>query len=274
MSEVSQEDGPTKHNNNLERIERCVQQTVDRRLLESQRDVLGELSEHRKYISSISKFTAAAAIGILGLLAAILIWTFGKTIQDAVVELTPSVGERVENAVKNEIATNLDIKLEVRNAVDSALKQVDIQGLVNRNFEQATQDELVSTILQDENLKSLVSKSLPTGSVVAFDLSSCPAGWSEYSPAQGRSIIGAGARYRLGQAEGKETHSLSVNELPPHTHQAKHLPTARGSGNGVVNWGSGGNPSTVNSGVGPTGEGKEFSLMSPWIALTYCIRVD
>lgn len=33
---------------------------------------------------------------------------------------------------------------------------------------------------------------VPSGAVLAFNLSSCPSGWSEYTTARGRTIIGAG----------------------------------------------------------------------------------
>lgn len=33
----------------------------------------------------------------------------------------------------------------------------------------------------------------PSGAVMAFNLASCPTGWSEYTAGQGRAIIGAGA---------------------------------------------------------------------------------
>ncbi len=40
------------------------------------------------------------------------------------------------------------------------------------------------------NLTNLPTTSLPTGAITAFDLTTCPTGWSEYIPARGRFLRG------------------------------------------------------------------------------------
>src|SRR5580658_3521932 len=37
---------------------------------------------------------------------------------------------------------------------------------------------------------TLAQQVVPSGAVIFFKLSACPAGWSEYAPAQGRSVVG------------------------------------------------------------------------------------
>lgn len=42
----------------------------------------------------------------------------------------------------------------------------------------------------DLNARISASSSVPVGAVMAFNLSACPTGWSEYAPAYGRFIRG------------------------------------------------------------------------------------
>lgn len=66
---------------------------------------------------------------------------------------------------------------------------------------------------------------MPTGAVMAFNLASCPSGWTEYTAGAGRSIIGVGAgagltARTLGETGGAETVGLSISNLPSHSHSA------------------------------------------------------
>ncbi len=67
------------------------------------------------------------------------------------------------------------------------------------------------------------SGSIPSGAIMAFDLGSCPSGWSIYTKAQGRFVLGflpgVGLAYPdygyVGSTGGQETYTLSsVNQLP------------------------------------------------------------
>ncbi|HET6147592.1 MAG TPA: hypothetical protein VFH68_08665 [Polyangia bacterium] len=74
-------------------------------------------------------------------------------------------------------------------------------------------------------VSGLQAASVPTGAVMAFDLDACPAGWAPFAPAGGRTIVGTNAaggnglsaRTR-GQTLGEEAHTLTVAELPAHSH--------------------------------------------------------
>ena len=41
-------------------------------------------------------------------------------------------------------------------------------------------------------LVNTVQSGIPTGAVMSFNLASCPSGWTEYSAAAGRTVIGRG----------------------------------------------------------------------------------
>lgn len=94
---------------------------------------------------------------------------------------------------------------------------------------------------------------VPSGAVMAFDLASCPSGWSDYTPARGRFIRGIdngagndpdGTR-ALGNVQGDElkshTHSGSANSAGDHSHGTSPGGSLLGNnGNGIGLASSGG----------------------------------
>lgn len=69
--------------------------------------------------------------------------------------------------------------------------------------------------------------SIPTGAVIAFDLDTCPIGWSPHTLASGRVILGAGNytegvnnyAYTRNDVGGSAFHTLTMNEIPSHSHE-------------------------------------------------------
>lgn len=121
------------------------------------------------------------------------------------------------------------------------------------------------------------STGVPSGGVVAF-ATSCPSGWSEYTRARGRTIVGAGyyseyyrgnsyaATYSLGARGGAALYRMNTNELPRHRHTdiGRHLGDADGSP-----YGQGWSGSHY---TGYAGNSSPFDNRQPWVALRYCIK--
>ena len=63
-----------------------------------------------------------------------------------------------------------------------------------------------------------IGGSIPSGVIVATAGGSCPAGWSAYSAANDRVIVGAGGQYATGQTGGSDRVTLSVSQMPAHQH--------------------------------------------------------
>lgn len=119
---------------------------------------------------------------------------------------------------------------------------------------------------------------IPSGAVMAFDLASCPSGWTAYAAGVGRTIVGVGTyaanadddgsnasfNYTLGLTGGRRDHVLSVAEMPSHNHTYTP-PTAIPRGTGSTGAAVGGTAGTSNTG----GDGAHENR-PPYVALLYC----
>jgi len=126
--------------------------------------------------------------------------------------------------------------------------------------------------------------SVPPDAVIAVAFpKGCPAGWRQFEEANGRFIVGAGAppvtrelrppseRF-FGEKGGEETVTLSVQQMPSHTHSLRRTDQApKGDGN-FVDWRSMGSPNNKSTGdaITATGGGQAHNNMPPFIALYFC----
>lgn len=122
--------------------------------------------------------------------------------------------------------------------------------------------------------------SLPTGAVMAFNLATCPTGWSALTAAVGRSIVGVGTyaanadddgsnssiNYTLASTGGRVDHALSTAQMPAHTHSI-----GVGAGSTPNNDTFGTNAATTGSSTsGSAGSGSAHENRPPYLALLYC----
>lgn len=118
---------------------------------------------------------------------------------------------------------------------------------------------------------------LPKGAVVAFNLASCPEGWETYLPAAGRTIIGVGqgsglTNRTLGQTLGEENHTLTIAEMPSHSHTISGYRSGSNGVGGLTDiWSS--NDGTATAGApatAVTGGNQSHNNMQPSVVLLYC----
>ncbi len=115
----------------------------------------------------------------------------------------------------------------------------------------------------------------PSGAVVAFELSKCPDGWKEFSSAHGRAIVGVGhgkglSNRTLLEEGGAESHTLTIPELPPHSHTGN----VGNSGWSFEHHKSGRMPmQNWSKETGKTGKGNGHNNMQPFLALRYCQKL-
>ncbi|MBU1179957.1 hypothetical protein KJ885_03365 [Patescibacteria group bacterium] len=112
--------------------------------------------------------------------------------------------------------------------------------------------------------------SVPAGAVMAFDLASCPTGWSEYTSARDRTIIGSGSSYSRGGMGGEANHTLTIAEMPSHRHSMTYY---NNSGDWIASHifiESGNRQTTLYTDY--QGNSQPHNNMQPYIALLYCVK--
>lgn len=123
---------------------------------------------------------------------------------------------------------------------------------------------------------------VPSGAVMAFNLASCPTGWSIFTQAAGRTVIGVGqgntaegggtgTNRTLLATGGAEKHTLTIAEMPSHNHGVRN-----GFSGQPLSWdasGTSGYTIAANVGWGATwdqGLSTAHTIMPPFISLLYC----
>jgi hypothetical protein len=113
--------------------------------------------------------------------------------------------------------------------------------------------------------------STPTGMVAAFNLASCPSGWTAVPNAAGRFVVGTGTlapdTYALGSTGGSARHTLTLAELPAHDHATSWRTAGAGFALGPY-----GPPAEVGASqrTTSTGGGQPHENRPPYLALLYC----
>jgi len=102
---------------------------------------------------------------------------------------------------------------------------------------------------------------------------------------RGRTPIHVGAGHTLGERGGEQAHTLSIAELPTHTHVASAnnvAPTASGPSTRMLSQSSGANlfgtPSNLQAmdpnSIGNTGGSQAHLNMQPFLVLNFCIALQ
>jgi hypothetical protein len=114
---------------------------------------------------------------------------------------------------------------------------------------------------------------LPRGVIVAWNgaPNAVPAGWFLCDGGNGtpdlrnRFVVGSGGQYATGNTGGADTVTLTVAQIPPHTHDYAHATGARGMYGGSY-WGPGG------AQTGSTGGGQAHENRPPYYALAWIMK--
>lgn len=109
-------------------------------------------------------------------------------------------------------------------------------------------------------------------------INTIPTGWVLCNGSNGtpdlrnRFIVGAGSTYSVGATGGEATHTLTVSELPSHSHTYKK--TVSSSGNkgtgayGQYDW------TNTTDDTGYTGGGQAHENRPPYYALCYIMKIS
>lgn len=152
----------------------------------------------------------------------------------------------------------------------------------------ASGDVLTAAAL-NENFGALdvriAAATLPKGAVVAFDLESCPEGWDLYLEGGGRTIVGVNeqgnnglSERALGDVLGEEAHTMSIEQMPEHTHTMAVFGGVGSFANNTTDLRVlGGSQIQSTFGVSgqstSSGHGQPFTNFQPSVVLRYCVKL-
>lgn len=133
-----------------------------------------------------------------------------------------------------------------------------------------------------DKVLDVIAKAIPVGTILSWSgsVDSIPTGWAlcdgqNGTPdLRGRFIIGASDDYPANSIGGEATHSLTVDELPPHTHALSGVSILNSNDGGSLF--SGGEDLVVpaeDAKTGETGGGTPMSILPPYYALVYIIKL-
>ena len=138
--------------------------------------------------------------------------------------------------------------------------------------EDETKANVDGSNLTDEDIASWANKFFPVGSIYISVNSTSPASFlgGTWELIKDRFLLGAGDTYTNGDTGGEATHTLTVDEMPSHTHntpvKSGSYTTMDGSGNTWV-------PIYNNSNVTYTGGGQAHNNMPPYLVVYIWKRV-
>lgn len=129
------------------------------------------------------------------------------------------------------------------------------------------------------NQTSWPSSGVPTGAIMSFYLASCPSGWVLANGAnstpdlRGKFVIGTSSTYGYNTTGGEAAHTLTVAEMPSHSHAIEPMQVAHATAPGMYNGGQGW-PVYAGNGQYTTaqGGGQPHNNMPPYHSLIYCMK--
>ncbi len=123
---------------------------------------------------------------------------------------------------------------------------------------------------------------IPVGGIIIWSGASnaIPSGWHLCDGTNGtpdlrnRFVLGAGSSYSVAATGGEARHTLTVNEMPSHTHENRISATGASAIDDRFPSGYG---KTIMSNAylsGPTGGGASHNNMPPYYALCYIMKIN
>lgn len=165
-----------------------------------------------------------------GITLSVLVVTIIVLLILAGITISFSLGEngiiaKAKNAAEKYKQAEIDEQMQL-NSLYSNLSISSSNGNTNVTIEEVS--NVVEKVL-DDKLNEKMLKQYPVGSIYISENSTNPKEFigGEWEQVKDRFLLSAGDKYTAGSAGGEEKHTLTVEEMPSHTHES-HLWTFSG----------------------------------------------
>lgn len=191
-------------------------------------------------------------------------------------------GEKIDENVKkalNITATQLNEQDTSEANVQAKLNKI-YQDLISMTQGSVADNSITSSKLADGSVtkeKTNFGLSLvPSGFIGMWSGTTIPSGWYLCDGTNGtpdlrnRFIVGSGDEYSIGNTGGEKTHTLTISEMPEHSHAISNFPTGIGSIHAQGFSDAIGSRTTLNT--EKTGGGQAHENRPPYYALAFIMK--
>ena len=168
-------------------------------------------------------------------------------------------GDATLTSLSNQELTERLIALENKNAQLEA-KNIQLNEKINTNV-----SNIESNI--SEQVSSIMNKFYPVGSIyiTISDINPSTIYGGTWEKIKDRFLLSSGDTYKSGSTGGEATHTLTVNEMPAHSH-SEHGLGSQGGGGATFNY-PGGYGYYWGNTTGSAGGGKPHNNMPPYLVV-------
>jgi len=152
---------------------------------------------------------------------------------------------------------------------------LNIASVYNKENLRITNVTATGNITADDMVTNTFNPTNWKGIIVAFSGDTPPKGWAfcdgknNTPDLRDRFILGKSDKSKIGNTGGEKNHTLTIDEIPAHTHTVSNVPTYdRHCGNSSSCAGYKGRQTTSS-----TGGGKAHNNMPPYYVLAYIIKL-
>ncbi|WP_416064595.1 phage tail protein [Rhizobium sp. ZK1] len=257
-----------------------------------------EAKNYREFLQSQFRWITIGVSSLAAVGVALFVWFFSDSVNQTQTQISRVLADAkdsmlmtidskvIDYRILQDLKSRVEsmVEIEIGNQAEKATVEIiepKITQIATESVDQAA-SKAINRAVQSElakikvlNVDDLIQRAtIPTGAVIAFSRA-CPAGWTSYPGAAGRTIIGAGQGENLSsrsieETGGAELHTLTIEELPQQTIEISGLAGT----SSVDRYNAGGRDYPVvaktSGSVTIGGGGKSFSTMPPFIALSFC----
>lgn len=252
--------------------------------LQMRRLLAAEIGRDRDHLEMLFKRTIWALSLVIVLAGALFVYFFGKSKSDLEAQIAAGVRtEVIRLRVNDETRKIFEAERDafILQEVDKLKREIGIiaEDLVTNTASNAVKEALAGQLPSGASLAPLVETAVKNiafsgakGSVVAFSLSECPAGWRVFEEGQGRYIVGLTVGGNLKAIVGSALKDVENRPVGQHFHQYNrfNLGGSAKSREDAIAWGGVGSAMRIRSPESVSSAGEVEGTNAPYVQLLLC----